>query len=151
MGFPNVVAVTCGAGTLKEEWIDDLEQFNEVYLSCDMDADGRTGVEKAANKLGRYRCLNVLLPLKDANDCLKAGEKAAVEKADEIRSLVRKRKMKKALPSGVASILPDPARMDSIVSFLVQYPDSAKRLDVFLSQKDPALSRSQIKRLIETG
>ena len=38
-----------------------------------MDEPGRKGVEKAADKLGRYRCLNVLLPLKDANDCLKAG------------------------------------------------------------------------------
>ena len=41
--------------------------------------------------------------------------------------------------------------MNSIISFLVSSQDSAKRLDVFLSQKDPALSRSQIKRLIEMG
>ena len=41
--------------------------------------------------------------------------------------------------------------MNSIVSFLVHSQDSAKRLDIFLSQKDPALSRSHIKRLIETG
>jgi 23S rRNA pseudouridine1911/1915/1917 synthase len=41
--------------------------------------------------------------------------------------------------------------MNSIVSFLVHSNDSAKRLDVFLSQKEPALFRSQIKRLIETG
>jgi twinkle protein len=38
-----------------------------------MDRAGRKGIEKAADKLGRYRCFNVLLPLKDANDCLKAG------------------------------------------------------------------------------
>jgi 23S rRNA pseudouridine1911/1915/1917 synthase len=41
--------------------------------------------------------------------------------------------------------------MNSIASFLVFSQDSAKRLDVFLSQKNPALSRSQIKKLIETG
>ncbi len=41
--------------------------------------------------------------------------------------------------------------MNSIVSFLVHSQDSSKRLDVFLSQKCPALSRSQIKKLIETG
>ena len=41
--------------------------------------------------------------------------------------------------------------MNSILSFLVHSQDSSKRLDVFLSQKDPALSRSQIKKLIETG
>ncbi len=41
--------------------------------------------------------------------------------------------------------------MNSIFSFPVHSQDSAKRLDVFLSQRDPALSRSQIKRLIEAG
>lgn len=37
------------------------------------------------------------------------------------------------------------------ISFYVNPQDSAKRLDVFLSQKDKVLSRSQIKRLIEKG
>jgi twinkle protein len=73
VGFPNVVSVPNGAETFLDEWIDDLEQFDQIYLSYDMDEPGRKGVEKAADKLGRYRCLNVLLPLKDANDCLKAG------------------------------------------------------------------------------
>ncbi len=41
--------------------------------------------------------------------------------------------------------------MNPTVSFLVNSKDSAKRLDVFLSQKEPALSRSQVKRLIEKG
>ena len=36
-------------------------------------------------------------------------------------------------------------------SFRVDSQDSSKRLDVFLSQKNTALSRSQIKRLIEKG
>jgi DNA primase len=73
MGFPNVVSVPNGAESFSDEWIDDLEQFDQIYISCDMDEAGRKGVEKAADKLGRYRCVNVLLPLKDANDCLKAG------------------------------------------------------------------------------
>lgn len=73
IGFLNVVSVPNGAETFLDEWIDDLEQFNEVYISFDMDEAGRKGAEKAADKLGRYRCLNVLLPLKDLNDCLKAG------------------------------------------------------------------------------
>ena len=72
MGFPNVVSVPNGAETFSDEWIDDLEQFDQIYLSYDMDEAGRRGVEKAADKLGRYRCFNVLLPLKDGNDCLKA-------------------------------------------------------------------------------
>ena len=73
MGFPNVISVPNGAESFSDPWIDDLEQFNEVYISFDMDEPGRKGAEKIADKLGRYRCLNVLLPLKDANDCLKAG------------------------------------------------------------------------------
>jgi twinkle protein len=73
MGFYGVVSVPNGAEAFSDEWIDDLEQFNQIYLSYDMDEPGQRGVEKAADKLGRYRCLNVLLPLKDANDCLKAG------------------------------------------------------------------------------
>jgi len=50
-----------------------------------------------------------------------------------------------------ASPLPDPERMNSIATFRVHPQDSAKRLDVFLSERDPALSRSRIKRLIEMG
>jgi len=41
--------------------------------------------------------------------------------------------------------------MDSITTFRVHPHETAKRLDVFLSAKDPALSRSRIKRLIEMG
>jgi len=73
MGFPNVVAVTGGADTFLDEWIDPLEPYKEIFISYDMDQAGRSGAEKVADKLGRHRCKNVLLPLKDANDCLKAG------------------------------------------------------------------------------
>jgi twinkle protein len=73
MGFPNVVSVPNGAEAFSDEWIDDLETFDQIYLSYDMDEPGRKGIEKAADKLGRYRCLDIHLPLKDANDCLKAG------------------------------------------------------------------------------
>jgi 23S rRNA pseudouridine1911/1915/1917 synthase len=41
--------------------------------------------------------------------------------------------------------------MNPTLSFRVNVIDSFKRLDVFLSEKEPALSRSHIKRLIEKG
>src|SRR5208337_2595151 len=41
--------------------------------------------------------------------------------------------------------------MNSSISFRVSVQDSAKRLDIFLSQKEKRLSRSQVKRLIERG
>jgi twinkle protein len=70
--FP-AVAVTGGADFFPDEWVDPLEEFSQVFISFDMDEAGRKGAEKAADKLGRYRCVNVLLPLKDGNDCLRAG------------------------------------------------------------------------------
>jgi len=73
IGFPCVVSVPNGAEAFSDEWIDDLESFDQIYLSFDMDEPGRRGAEKIADKLGRYRCFNILLPLKDSNDCLKAG------------------------------------------------------------------------------
>jgi 23S rRNA pseudouridine1911/1915/1917 synthase len=50
-----------------------------------------------------------------------------------------------------AGSVPDPERMNSITTFRVDPQDSAKRLDFFLSEKEPALSRSRIKGLIEMG
>ena len=41
--------------------------------------------------------------------------------------------------------------MNQKISFQVPSKDSTQRLDVFLSQKETSLSRSQIKRLIEQG
>ncbi|MBU1209011.1 MAG: AAA family ATPase [Proteobacteria bacterium] len=73
MGIHNAVAVTVGEDTFLDEWVDPLEPFGEIFVSFDMDEAGRKGADKVGNKLGRYRCFNVLLPLKDANDCLKAG------------------------------------------------------------------------------
>lgn len=66
-------AITGGADTFPDEWIDCFEPFGQIYLSFDMDTAGRKAVEKVAEKLGQNRCLNVFLPLKDANDCLRAG------------------------------------------------------------------------------
>jgi 23S rRNA pseudouridine1911/1915/1917 synthase len=41
--------------------------------------------------------------------------------------------------------------MNPTISFRVSAQDSARRLDIFLSQKERVLSRSQVKRLIEKG
>lgn len=71
LGFP-AVAATGGVDFFPDEWIDPLEEFSQVFISFDMDEAGRKGAEKVADKLGQYRSMNVLLPLKDANDCLKA-------------------------------------------------------------------------------
>lgn len=69
IGVP--VVATLGAG--KDQGLDLLSTHRQVYLGYDMDAAGETGAEKAAQKLGRYRCKRVEWRLKDPNDMLMAG------------------------------------------------------------------------------
>lgn len=70
----------------KQKWIesefDRLERFERIYISTDMDKPGEEAAEEIASRLGRHRCYRVLLPHKDANECLVAGvTKQAMEKA----------------------------------------------------------------------
>ena len=43
MGFPNAVSVPNGAEAFSDEWIDDLEPFEQIFLSYDMDEAGPKG------------------------------------------------------------------------------------------------------------
>lgn len=58
-------------------WVDNewdwLKSFKNIYLCLDNDFAGMDGAQKIAQKLGAWRCRRVILPEKDANDCLKAG------------------------------------------------------------------------------
>lgn len=73
MGFPNVVSGSAGAGTWLDEWTPLLAAADTIYVALDGDEAGRAAALTLAEKLGRYRCRLVSLPLKDANDCLAAG------------------------------------------------------------------------------
>lgn len=76
-GFP-ALSVPNGAKNLN--WIDydwdNLEMFDSIYVSFDMDEDGEKGADLVMERLGLDRCLRVALPNKDANDCLRAGQNA---------------------------------------------------------------------------
>lgn len=69
-----------GGGGAKQSWIEtefhNLERFDEIFLSMDMDQEGRAAAAEIAERLGRHRCRVVELPFKDANECLKRGIKA---------------------------------------------------------------------------
>ena len=71
----DVVSVPNGTGDVR--WIEVewewLEQFQKIYLAFDYDTAGQKCAEQIAGRLGRWRCYNVILPEKDANDCLKNG------------------------------------------------------------------------------
>lgn len=73
-GFSPAVAITAGAGAMPEGIREALAPFDEIVLVYDDDDAGRSGAGKAAEQLGKYRCLIVeKLPRKDAAKCLEDG------------------------------------------------------------------------------
>ena len=83
-GFSNVVSVPYGAGNYTPAMDKFLEHFTTIYLVFDADERGQGGAYSFAEKAGMRRCWNVVLPFKDARQCLQ--EKAPVE---EIRRLIK--------------------------------------------------------------
>lgn len=71
-GF-SALSVPNGSGTtwIEYEW-ENLEAFETIYLSFDMDGKTDGPLQKTIQRLGLHRCRIVNLPYKDANDCLKA-------------------------------------------------------------------------------
>ena len=74
----NALSVPFGAGVGgKLQWIenefDNLEKFDAIFLSMDMDEIGQACIQEIIDRLGRHRCFIVELPKKDANECHLAG------------------------------------------------------------------------------
>ena len=72
MGFENVVSVPNGAGNFSEAMAETLKRgkFKTIYLFFDGDDKGQRGALDFALKVGNWRCRNVILPYKDAQECL---------------------------------------------------------------------------------
>lgn len=72
-GFP---AVSIPSGIDNWQWVTNdwgwLKNFHTIYLSFDMDEPGERAVKNAIQRIGREKCRIVTLPLKDANDMVKA-------------------------------------------------------------------------------
>jgi twinkle protein len=70
-GYP---ALSVPTGASGHAWVEGeytaLEPFDTVYLSFDMDEAGQRSIAELAERLGRERCKIVMLPHKDANECL---------------------------------------------------------------------------------
>lgn len=66
-----------GGNGAKHDWIeheiDNLDRFDDVLISMDMDDTGRKAVADIVDRLGRHRCRVIDLPHKDANECLFMG------------------------------------------------------------------------------
>jgi len=73
-GWKNVISISCGANTFKQEWAEMLKKQATIYLCYDNDIVGIKGTEVAIDKLGAGRCYRITLPKelqeqkKDLND-----------------------------------------------------------------------------------
>jgi twinkle protein len=76
-GYPALSVPFGGGGGGKQNWIENefenLEQFEKIYLAMDDDVPGEQAATEIAERLGRHRCYRVILPFKDANECLVQG------------------------------------------------------------------------------
>lgn len=83
-GFPTLSVPFGGGGGNKHRWLEyeyeRLAIFDEIYLCFDNDTEGNTATFELIERLGRHRCRIIKLPLKDANECLKANISAEVIK-----------------------------------------------------------------------
>lgn len=78
-GHP-ALSIPYGAGVAgKMRWIeneyDNLERFDDIYLSMDMDKEGQACLEEYVKRLDIHRCRIISLPDKDANAVHLAGGK----------------------------------------------------------------------------
>lgn len=70
----DMYAVSIPSGVNNTDWIvhswDWLSQFDTIYLCLDYDEVGQAQVNEIAGRLGIYRCKRVIIPDKDANQCM---------------------------------------------------------------------------------
>lgn len=76
-----IEAVSIPSGVSDTRWIENewdwLDRFRKIYLVMDNDEAGKAGAETIARRLGRWRCYNVVLDVKDPNEYLKQHKKDA--------------------------------------------------------------------------
>lgn len=73
MGLHNVVSVPFGATSYTPAMDRVNKRFKKIYLIFDNDDRGQDGARAFAEKAGMTRCMNVVLPYKDARECLLEG------------------------------------------------------------------------------
>lgn len=73
MGFDNVLSVPYGDRNYSPAMDKTVQQFQELILLFDNDPSGQTGARNFAEKAGLAKSKNVILPFKDARDCLLQG------------------------------------------------------------------------------
>lgn len=74
-GVRNSVSVPTGTSCIPNLKANEhlLKRFKKIYIQFDADKSGQDAAIKAIELLKSYNVRNVILPKKDANDCIKAG------------------------------------------------------------------------------
>lgn len=130
-----VVSGTGGAGTLKDEWLDELEPFRGFVIAYDQDAKGDEGAAELSERLGRYRCSRAKLPRKDAGECLSDGVSGDVVES----AIDRSRGMLATEIVGAGSYSDEIERLIARPADLVGRPTGSARLDAALGGIRPGL------------
>ena len=76
----NAITSTAGAGTFKEEWIEQIKHIKDIYICFDNDNAGLIGVKKIVKKLSKYydNLFIIEIPeVKDVTDYFLAGKDIA--------------------------------------------------------------------------
>ena len=73
LGFENVVSIPQGAKTYTPAMDKVNSQIDTIFMLFDNDSAGQDGAKQFAEKAGLHKCINVILPFKDARDCLLNG------------------------------------------------------------------------------
>jgi hypothetical protein len=71
----DVFALPSGAGSWKDHWLEDLEQYSTIYLCFDNDRAGQQALEKVTRKIGHERAHELRVPqlYNDAREAIGAG------------------------------------------------------------------------------
>jgi twinkle protein len=73
VGITNVVSVPYGAGNYTPQMDAINSKFEYLFLLFDCDEKGQEGARKFAEKAGLSKCMNCILPYKDARECVLNG------------------------------------------------------------------------------
>lgn len=73
MGWENVYGLPSGAGSYTPEMDKFLNGYGLIYVALDCDQTGQKEAKRFAEKAGLHKCKNVIMPFKDARDCLLNG------------------------------------------------------------------------------
>ena len=82
-GYKNTISLPNGANDHDDVWINCkqyIDSIKKFYICTDNDPQGNAVADRIAQRLGKYRCVRVLFPNKDANGELISKGKSAVIK-----------------------------------------------------------------------